>query len=255
VTDLACAPYARGIELTWKNGSDAYDSIQISRNGEAIGTALGLAESFLDPEVSPGDYAYEVVAVLDGFSAEAVGCAVTRPVWPVENLQCLPQGVSVRLVWEAVVAYTQVRISRDGTLIATVVSGEREFTDTVSGAGSFTYEVVGAVDAAVSPPAACTVDVASSNVPFIRGDANGDGIVNLADPVFSLSYIFKGGREPPCMEAANANDDAELNLADVIYNIDYIFREMSAPPAPFPACGVDPNPGTSLGCAVYLTCN
>jgi hypothetical protein len=39
---------------------------------------------------------------------------------------------------------------------------------------------------------------------FARGDTNADGRVDVSDSVFVLNYLFIGGREPPCLDAAAA---------------------------------------------------
>ena len=86
------------------------------------------------------------------------------------------------------------------------------------------------------------------------GDANGDGFVDISDPVFVLGYLFRSKAPPPCMESANSNDDSALDIADVVYTLGYIFRDGAAPPAPFPQCGPDPEPGNSLGCLSSPAC-
>lgn len=93
-----------------------------------------------------------------------------------------------------------------------------------------------------------------SNPGFKRGDANGDGITNVADPIFLLTYIFSGGPTPGCSDAADMNDDSVVNVADAIYGISYIFAGGPPPPAPGPTtCGDDPTPD-ALGCNMYFGC-
>lgn len=74
---------------------------------------------------------------------------------------------------------------------------------------------------------------------FLRGDANGDGQLNIADPSFMLGFLFLGGPDPVCKDAADANDDGSINLTDAIVVLDYLFRGGAAPAAPFPDPGVD----------------
>ncbi|MGQ9589145.1 MAG: dockerin type I repeat-containing protein [Planctomycetota bacterium] len=93
---------------------------------------------------------------------------------------------------------------------------------------------------------------------FHRGDANGDGGLNITDGIFVLNYLFLGGPAPGCLEAANANDDADVNITDGIYVLNYLFLGGPAPPAPGPPevpCGPDPATSpTALGCEVYTEC-
>ncbi|MCK4403954.1 MAG: hypothetical protein KAW02_02575 [candidate division Zixibacteria bacterium] len=65
---------------------------------------------------------------------------------------------------------------------------------------------------------------------FTHGDANGDGMIDLADVVFLISYLYKGGIPPTPLEAGDVNCDGEINLADVVYLINYLYRGGPAPP-------------------------
>jgi hypothetical protein len=84
---------------------------------------------------------------------------------------------------------------------------------------------------------------------FVRGDANQDTTVNVADPVFTIGFLFQDRTPPPCMDAADANDDGVVDLADAIFILQYYFMRGIRPPAPFPNPGVDPTPNRhKLGC-------
>jgi len=58
---------------------------------------------------------------------------------------------------------------------------------------------------------------------FTPGDANGDGLTDLADPVFLLFFLFQGGDPPPCREEADATGDQELDTSDVVYLLHHLF--------------------------------
>ena len=75
---------------------------------------------------------------------------------------------------------------------------------------------------------------------FFRGDANGDLKVALADAVFILNHLFKGGDSPKCRDAADVNDDGRLNLSDALYVLNYLFRGGNPPFLPFSELGTDP---------------
>ena len=87
---------------------------------------------------------------------------------------------------------------------------------------------------------------------FIRGNADGQGGLNLTDGIFLFNFLFLGGPPPTCREAADANNDGELNLTDgiVVLNFQFLGGSEPAPPGPRD-CGVDPDePGSpgDLGC-------
>ena len=82
---------------------------------------------------------------------------------------------------------------------------------------------------------------------FIRGDSNDDGVLNVSDAVFTLSFLFIGDEQPECLAANDTNDDGEVNITDVIRTLNFLFLGgTNAPPAPFPDPGADPT--RDLGC-------
>jgi hypothetical protein len=101
-------------------------------------------------------------------------------------------------------------------------------------------------------------EAVSPGVSFHRGDSNDDGALDLSDAVFSLSYLFTGGDEPTCLEAANANDDRKVDLSDAVYVLQGLFLGGPAPPRPGPPpepCGREPAVSPSaLGCERYAHC-
>ncbi len=98
------------------------------------------------------------------------------------------------------------------------------------------------------------------NMSFIRGDANIDGTVNIADMVDSLGFLFgvRGHENPHCLAAHDANDDGTVDISDAIYTANYLFGggRMPPPPKPFPDCGVDPTElrGGYLPCDDFYIC-
>jgi len=87
----------------------------------------------------------------------------------------------------------------------------------------------------------------SGELPFVRGDANNDGSLNISDPSFILGRLFRGGPEPPCAAAADVDDDEAITLTDAVSLFLYLFASGAEPPAPGVACGFDATP-SDLGC-------
>jgi hypothetical protein len=73
--------------------------------------------------------------------------------------------------------------------------------------------------------------------PFIRCDPNDDGTLNIADPVWIFTELFRGGRTTRCPAAADCNGDRARDITDGIHALAFIFHRGFPPPAPFPACG------------------
>jgi len=87
----------------------------------------------------------------------------------------------------------------------------------------------------------------SSSLPFIRGDATFDSVVNISDAVYILSFLFLGGPAPPCEDAADTDDRGNIQIGDAIYILNFLFIGGARPPAPFPEPGTDPTDDT-LSC-------
>lgn len=81
---------------------------------------------------------------------------------------------------------------------------------------------------------------------FLRGDANQDGAVNLADPIGMLDFLFVDPGALHCPDACDVNDSGTLNLADPIYMLYYLFADAPAPAFPYPEPGVDHTPDDLL---------
>ncbi len=77
---------------------------------------------------------------------------------------------------------------------------------------------------------------------FIRGDFDGNGVVDAADYNDLLSFTFNGFPVPFCVDAADINDDGSITGTDVI-SLNLFLNAGGGPPAaPFPVCGFDPTP-------------
>lgn len=104
-------------------------------------------------------------------------------------------------------------------------------------------------------PAGLVAQVADDDI-MMRGDANGDGVVDHSDGVFIKNYLTSGGPDPDCMNQADSNDDGAVTLTDATYLWNWLYSGGSAPPAPGPfatECSADPTP-SALSCA-YLDCS
>ena len=63
---------------------------------------------------------------------------------------------------------------------------------------------------------------------MLRGDANGDGIINIGDVVYLINYLYRNGTAPDHLEAGDANCDGVIDIGDVVHLINYLYR--SGPP-------------------------
>jgi hypothetical protein len=85
---------------------------------------------------------------------------------------------------------------------------------------------------------------------FLRGDATGDGSLDLSDPISTLIFLFASSQleaDPACQAAMDADDSGFLSITDPIFTLDYLFMGGRVPPLPFPEAGPDPT-ADSLSC-------
>jgi len=135
------------------------------------------------------------------------------------------------------------------------------------------FETIGAIEAVVPFPDAVQVDVyhalappclyeglafaaaPAAGVPFVRGDANEDGSLDISDAIIALSTLFPSTVPPAvdCLDAADSNDDGNFDIADPVALLAGLFGGGSVPPPPFPGCGTDPT-ADSLGCVGHDFC-
>jgi hypothetical protein len=69
------------------------------------------------------------------------------------------------------------------------------------------------------------------SVNILCGDCNGDRIIDAADVVYLINYLFVGGTPPDPLCKADVNADDLVNIADVVYLINYLFVQ-GPPPSP-----------------------
>ena len=67
---------------------------------------------------------------------------------------------------------------------------------------------------------------------FVRGDANFDGGVDVADAITILGQLFQGLPSGNCLDASDVNDDGTRNIADAIALLDALFGGGPAIPPP-----------------------
>jgi hypothetical protein len=75
---------------------------------------------------------------------------------------------------------------------------------------------------------------------FVRGDSNGDAVLDISDAMHTLGALFISASPLRCSDAADTNDDGRVDIADAIFGLNHLFSGAPAPPEPFPSAGEDP---------------
>ena len=68
----------------------------------------------------------------------------------------------------------------------------------------------------------------------LRGDANANDKVNIADITYLVAYLFgiPAGAPPVTIQGGDANASLKVNVTDISYLIEYLFGDGPAPPQP-----------------------
>lgn len=160
-----------------------------------------------------------------------VGALLAVPVHAESNKQVQPKRVKQRAV-------TQVKSSPVSVPQRAPVMGTRQgyvmVTDVLDGFGgeseSDNYRIPINSGGQPSPAGLSESATWGMGAGFVyashvkRGDATGDGLVNVADIVCLVNYLYKGGSEPCPPEAGDATSDCVVNVADIVYLVNYLYR-------------------------------
>ena len=75
-------------------------------------------------------------------------------------------------------------------------------------------------------------DITIEILNYPQCDVTGDGIVNIADVMYLINYLFIEGPPPEPLEAGDATCDGVVNIADALHLINYLFVDGPAPCRP-----------------------
>ncbi|MGB2989562.1 MAG: dockerin type I repeat-containing protein, partial [Candidatus Zixiibacteriota bacterium] len=58
----------------------------------------------------------------------------------------------------------------------------------------------------------------------VHGDATGDGVINIADVMYMINYLYRSGPYPASFEAGDANCDGDHGILDVVILINFLYK-------------------------------
>ena len=61
------------------------------------------------------------------------------------------------------------------------------------------------------------------------GNVNGDGLIDLADVIYLVEYLYRNGAPPDPVEIGDATCDGVVNVGDVVYLVNYLYKGGPAP--------------------------
>ncbi len=248
--DFFCDAGPDDVSISWSNCTDpatgVADYYLLFRDGVLLMLFDDGTQSFLDSALAPGTYHYDLIAVnfvTPGDPPDTLTVSCDANVIPVTLTDVTPTvglyqgGTMLTLTGTGFTAdVTTVDIGSQ-TALDIVVVDDNTITCTTPA-----VDFVGLVDVGISNSFGSETITDAFLYGFVRGMANNDTLVDIADPVFILDWLFGGGPEPFCLSAADANDSGVLDIADPVYLLTYLFAMTPAPPAPFAVPGLDPTP-------------
>ncbi|MGE3165469.1 MAG: hypothetical protein AB7O52_11230 [Planctomycetota bacterium] len=196
----------------------------------------GSGPAFVMPSLAPGE----------------VSLAMSFSVSPSEFLTATSEVEVVRVRYETLPAH----LADPSAGATTVVS----FRDEEPGPGSVTNVVLIGLQGTPVTPAVndAIVSLRPAIGGFRRGDCNGDGHVDIGDPIYLLAALFPAGAPVAllCADACDGNDDELVDIGDPIRLLGSLFGSPAIPlPAPLVVCGLDPGSVlATLDCARYPPC-
>jgi hypothetical protein len=69
--------------------------------------------------------------------------------------------------------------------------------------------------------------------PYVWGDANKDGEVEVGDVVYLINYLYRNGPEPILLQSGDPTNDCSIDASDIVYLINFLYRYG---PTPLPGC-------------------
>ncbi len=220
---------------------ELFPSIDID---ESVNTIDWNLEHYACFEIIPSEPALEIISPSGGELYEAGTICPVQ--WEVKGVR---EG-SVK-----------IEVSRDGGIVWETIAEDAPnngiFNWMVEGASSKQCLVrITLLDSPVEVSGTTTAEFETfASMLFLRGDPNADGVVDISDAIYILSYLFAGKDAPSCMDAADANNDESVDLSDAINVLSYLFAGGEALPDPFQSCGLDDESAAvganSLSCYFY----
>lgn len=249
VENLTCRYTEPGtVALSW-DPVTAAESYEIARKGEGqpivLGTLPGSAGEFIDhPAFDRRTLRYNVDTVIGGVPVARRVCSIPHVYDTIRHLKAtfsVETGIT-EFHWENAAEYIAIVVSLDGVQVASLPGDATSFAHQVTFGGAsqivtFAFHPFGSTFS--TDPVEVKLADPSDLKPFLRGDANWDGTVSIADALYIRRYLFGGQAAPICFDAADANDDGRLDIADQVTIVYATLLAGVIFPEPYPLPGLD----------------
>ncbi|MCZ6793885.1 MAG: hypothetical protein O7J95_09775 [Planctomycetota bacterium] len=214
--------------------------VEVTRSGKLTGVEIPIGHRLYSRSlgfVVDADRQGFVVASRTGGVFDLVNYRAYDPLAPVESVLCAREGSTVGLSWTPGEAYDSVEVHREQQVAAVLDGAATSWSDPSPLDRETFYRVVGRRGEFRSAGVVCELP---AKRPFIRGDVEENGDVNITDAIKILGYLFLGDDDPPCLDAADVDDDGEVIITDAVFLLNHLFGGGAQPRPPFPEPGHDP---------------
>jgi len=128
---------------------------------------------------------------------------------------------------------TVVTVVSGGEADTTDINGDFYFSSVAGGSQEIVLNHTGyqVADTVIMMNQTRHIDITLEQNPYICGDADGGGTVNLLDITHVINYLYKDGPAPIPLEAADADFSGAINILDVTFLINYLYKA-----GPVPEC-------------------
>jgi len=137
-----------------------------------------------------------------------------------------PVSLSLHVSWQNNGDYSVLQVAAAGQILATVPGTTSSATVPLPASGTFDVCITGTTLCGDPIPSSCCT--ASAPVTFIRGDVNGDMMLDISDVSSTLAVIFNGNASL-CYDAHDSNDDGKIDVSDPITVLLFLFAGGSPP--------------------------
>jgi DNA-binding beta-propeller fold protein YncE len=227
--------------------------VEVSRGGRLTGFEMPAGSALFDrPRGFVVDAAGLEMVVAESSSRTGVSDLVRRRlaggVAPIQSVACSREGGGARLAWAAPAAADMILIERGGVEVARLDGAASSWLDTAPMACSdaAAYRIVALRGALEGPGVVCEL---LAEEPFMRGDVERNGQLNITDAVSILGFLFLGDDAPVCLDAADVDDSGRIVISDAVFLLGFLFNAGSPPRPPHPEPGCDPSGPDGMFCA------
>ena len=241
-------PCSGASNISWLNTS-LYDWIRLEVNGIPVLTMPGIMND-VNLTLGVGSiHSIAVIAITDDMESSPAIMTVNVPaddaMAPSDVTSTVdPDSCEASISWTNNGSYSEVRVLIDGVQAATATAQDTTIVVALPGAGTYTVQVDATSSCGLVLPGASTEATCAPR--FRRGDHNGDGALDISDPLGVLGYMFSNA-PVTCEDASDANDDGAVDVSDAVRMLLHLFGGTGPLPAPHGVCGSDPTADT-LGC-------